>query len=407
MKFSVFQVSRKGGRVKNEDRMGYCYTRESGLFVLADGMGGHPEGEVAAQIALQTVAALYQREARPMVKEPKAFLAESAMAAHQQIMRYASSKAMLDTPRTTVVAAVLQAGMATWMHCGDSRLYVVRDGRLLVRTLDHSHAERPRHRGVSESSPANRNLLLTCLGSPTTPLFDVSAPLALQRERGRHVEQRRGGRTEAGEQQVAVGGRGLGHATVARALGMRMVERAHQQAAVAHDVQARVAAMHPGGHAGLQHGRDDGGARRVEHGLAAGVTHDLLVRGHRRFGEEGLGLLHHRTRLALVERGHGLQRDLRGHLALGMAAHAVGQHEQARFARVAVAHAVFVLDAAALAADLEDGKLHGRVSRRARIEEAMRCVFMPDGSSVPPRGARSSCRRSGCCRSRGAPSRSP
>ena len=37
MKFSVFQVSRKGGREKNEDRMGYCYTRESGLFVLADG----------------------------------------------------------------------------------------------------------------------------------------------------------------------------------------------------------------------------------------------------------------------------------------------------------------------------------------------------------------------------------
>ena len=40
MKFSVFQISRKGGRENNEDRMGYCYTRASGLFVLADGMGG-------------------------------------------------------------------------------------------------------------------------------------------------------------------------------------------------------------------------------------------------------------------------------------------------------------------------------------------------------------------------------
>jgi len=179
MKFSVFQVSRKGGRVKNEDRMGYCYTRESGLFVLADGMGGHPEGEVAAQLALQTIAALYQREARPTVKDAKAFLAESAMAAHQQIMRYASHKAMLDTPRTTVVAALLQGTTATWMHCGDSRLYVVRDGRLLTRTRDHSHAERPRPHG--SDMPVNRNLLLTCLGSPTTPLFDISAPLQLQR----------------------------------------------------------------------------------------------------------------------------------------------------------------------------------------------------------------------------------
>jgi serine/threonine protein phosphatase PrpC len=178
MKFSVFQVSRKGGRLKNEDRMGYCYTRESGLFVLADGMGGHPEGEVAAQMALQTIAALYQREARPVLKDVKAFLSSAVMSAHQQIMRYAGNKGMLDTPRTTVVAAVLQGTSATWIHCGDSRLYVVREGELLVRTRDHSHAERPRPVPGPESF--NRNLLLTCLGSPTTPMFDISEPFPLQ-----------------------------------------------------------------------------------------------------------------------------------------------------------------------------------------------------------------------------------
>ena len=63
MKFSVFQLTRRGGREKNEDRMGYCYTREAVMFVLADGMGGHPEGEVAAQLALQSMAAVFQREA--------------------------------------------------------------------------------------------------------------------------------------------------------------------------------------------------------------------------------------------------------------------------------------------------------------------------------------------------------
>ena len=87
MKFSVFQISRKGGREKNEDRMGYCYTRESGLFVLADGMGGHPEGEVAAQLALQTVSALYQKEARPIVSDVNQFLSTALMAAHHQIIR--------------------------------------------------------------------------------------------------------------------------------------------------------------------------------------------------------------------------------------------------------------------------------------------------------------------------------
>jgi PPM family protein phosphatase len=179
MKFSVFQVSRKGGREKNEDRMGYCYTRESGLFVLADGMGGHPEGEIAAQIALQTTSALYQKEARPAIANTSEFLTSTLMAAHHQIIRYASEKGMLDTPRTTLVAAILQGGAATWVHCGDSRLYIVRDGALLTRTRDHSYAEQ-QSAGVIKLEHVNRNILFTCLGSPTKPVFDITGPIILQ-----------------------------------------------------------------------------------------------------------------------------------------------------------------------------------------------------------------------------------
>jgi PPM family protein phosphatase len=179
MKFSVFQISRKGGREKNEDRMGYCYTRESGLFVLADGMGGHPEGEVAAQLALQTVSALYQKEARPIVNDVNEFLSTSVMAAHHQIIRYASEKGMLDTPRTTFVAAIVQGTSATWVHCGDSRLYVVREGELLTRTRDHSYLEQ-QNAGVIKMDRINRNILFTCLGSPTKPVFDITGPIALQ-----------------------------------------------------------------------------------------------------------------------------------------------------------------------------------------------------------------------------------
>jgi PPM family protein phosphatase len=179
MKFSVFQVSRKGGREKNEDRMGYCYTRESGLFVLADGMGGHPDGEVAAQIALQTVSALYQKEARSAVKDPVEFLTLALMAAHHQIIRYASEKGLLDTPRTTLVVALVQGTSAHWVHCGDSRLYLVRDGELVTRTRDHSYLEQ-HSSGAIKLEKINRNILFTCLGSPSKPVFDVAGPVPLQ-----------------------------------------------------------------------------------------------------------------------------------------------------------------------------------------------------------------------------------
>lgn len=179
MKFSVFQISRRGGREKNEDRMGYCYTRESGLFVLADGMGGHPDGEIAAQLALQTISALYQKEARPTVRDPEAFLSGALMAAHHQIIRYAAEKGILDTPRTTLVAALLQGTSATWVHCGDSRLYLVRDRELLTRTRDHSYLEQ-QSAGVIKLERINRNILFTCLGSPTKPVFDVTGPVVLQ-----------------------------------------------------------------------------------------------------------------------------------------------------------------------------------------------------------------------------------
>ena len=180
MKFSVFQVSRRGGREKNEDRMGYCYTRESGLFALADGMGGHPQGEVAAQIALQTISAMFQRMAKPKLDDVREFLSEALLAAHHQILRHAIDKGMLDTPRTTLVAAVVQDGRAQWIHCGDSRLYMVRDGALLSRTRDHSYLELRNMALTPGLERVNRNVLFTCLGSPSKPIFDITGPVTLE-----------------------------------------------------------------------------------------------------------------------------------------------------------------------------------------------------------------------------------
>jgi PPM family protein phosphatase len=65
------------------------------------------------------------------------------------------------------------------VHCGDSRLYVVRGGELLTRTRDHSYLEQ-QNAGVIRMDRINRNILFTCLGSPTKPVFDVTGPVTLQ-----------------------------------------------------------------------------------------------------------------------------------------------------------------------------------------------------------------------------------
>jgi serine/threonine protein phosphatase PrpC len=181
MKFSVFQLSRKGGRSNNQDRMGYSFNRESAFFAVADGMGGHPEGEVAAQIALQSSSNLFQR--RPLRNQTEAthFLEAALLYAHREILKYANGKGMPVGPRTTFVACTIVDGWLTTIHCGDSRLYLIRNGVLWNRTRDHSYAEQPHLLSPqAREKDINRNVLFTCLGSPVDPLFSVSEPIELQ-----------------------------------------------------------------------------------------------------------------------------------------------------------------------------------------------------------------------------------
>jgi len=184
MRFSIYQDSQTGARAINQDRMGYCYTSESLLLLLADGMGGHLQGEVAAALALQTMGALFQERAQPAIPDPSRLLDDLIFAAHHALHRYRAVNRMPDAPRTTIVVCLIQHGHAWWAHCGDSRLYWLRNGQILARTRDHSHVERLIAEG--RLSPAarlthpDRNKLFNCLGAPTLPRVDKAAPVPLK-----------------------------------------------------------------------------------------------------------------------------------------------------------------------------------------------------------------------------------
>jgi serine/threonine protein phosphatase PrpC len=184
MQFSVYQQSHIGGRKVNQDRMGYSYTRDALLLVLADGMGGHARGEVAATLALQTMSALFRAQATPYVKKPERFLEDAFEQAHEAIRRYARERALPDSPRTTIVACLVQHNCAVWAHCGDSRLYWLRRGQILARTRDHSHLEYLIAKGQASESERNshpdRNKLYNCLGASSPPRIDVSRQAGLE-----------------------------------------------------------------------------------------------------------------------------------------------------------------------------------------------------------------------------------
>lgn len=178
MRFTIYQESRVGGRANNEDRTTYCYSRDALLMVVADGMGGHHYGEIAAQIAVQTLADTFQREAKPLLADPFRFLQKSMTNAHHAILDYTTRHHLRDTPRTTCVACVVQDNVAYWAHAGDSRLYLMRDGRVIAQTKDHSRIRLLIEEGmISEAQAAfhpDRNKIYSCLGSPTPPEIEFS-----------------------------------------------------------------------------------------------------------------------------------------------------------------------------------------------------------------------------------------
>lgn len=168
MRFSVYQNSRVGGRKYNQDRVAYAYTDDALLLVLADGMGGHLHGELAAEIAIRTYMQAFEQAAQLRVSEPAKFLNETMQSAHDAIVKYAHEHQLGGNPGTTCVAALVQDGQVYWAHAGDSRIYLLRGGATAAVTHDHSVVQQWADWGIISQDEMkthpDRNKITNCLG---------------------------------------------------------------------------------------------------------------------------------------------------------------------------------------------------------------------------------------------------
>ncbi|MGA3090936.1 MAG: PP2C family serine/threonine-protein phosphatase [Terriglobales bacterium] len=175
-------------RTNNEDSLGYWESEDDALFlrkgrlaVVADGMGGYEGGQEASRLAVETLVASYREFGGD---NPQQALIEALQAAHEQIRKYSSAHPELRGMGTTCTAAAIvrvadrgvEYDALHYVHVGDTRLYLIRDGQIIRVTRDHSYVGRLVESGMITQEEAEhhpqRNILTAALGTNPDLIMD-------------------------------------------------------------------------------------------------------------------------------------------------------------------------------------------------------------------------------------------
>jgi PPM family protein phosphatase len=167
-------------RENNEDSFGYWepeddaqFQRKGRLAMVADGMGGYEGGQEASRLAVEAIVSSY-RDAEGA--DPQLALANAIQTAHEQIREYGLAHPHLRGMGTTCTTIAVVKDALYYVHVGDTRLYLVRDGQITQVTRDHSYVGRLVEAGMISREDAERhpqrNILTAALGTSTELIMD-------------------------------------------------------------------------------------------------------------------------------------------------------------------------------------------------------------------------------------------
>jgi serine/threonine protein phosphatase PrpC len=176
MQIEYAKVSALGDRTDNQDRATVVVAEDAAMLMVFDGMGGHSDGAKAAETGMKIVQDMFMDSKLPIF-DPQGFLYMALARAHDEVVGLGEDLAVDFRPRATCAICLVQEGGSYWGHIGDSRIYHVRDGRVLARSRDHSHVEVLIQEGaITEEEAADhpmRNFVECCIGGDA-PVPDMS-----------------------------------------------------------------------------------------------------------------------------------------------------------------------------------------------------------------------------------------
>lgn len=163
------------GRYRDHNEDAFQLVPALGIAVLADGMGGHNAGEVASELAISTTLTILEQTAGLSAHDR---LETAIQAAHANVLEKAAESSRYKGMGTTIVAVLLEKNSLTVAHVGDSRLYLLRKGKLSSLTNDHSLLQEFIDKGLYSPQEAKekvaRNILTRAIGLENTLSVDIA-----------------------------------------------------------------------------------------------------------------------------------------------------------------------------------------------------------------------------------------
>ncbi len=177
MKVTYHLLSDRGSRQNNEDRVGSYEKGDEYCFALADGLGGHERGEVASRMVVDTCTDLFKRDGFDQFYIRNAFeIGQEALLECQRKER------KFDDYKSTLVLLCIKNDMINWGHIGDSRLYLFKNKKKVLHTLDHSVPQMLVNIGEIEDKDIrnhpDRSRILSAMGIEwSRPKYQIAEPI--------------------------------------------------------------------------------------------------------------------------------------------------------------------------------------------------------------------------------------